>query len=113
MPPRIDLNKCNGCGGKPETACEMVCPGDLMMLDPETGKARCRATGECWDCMSCIKVCPTGALQTRMPYQLGYYKASLRPIMGKDCIPGNAVILTEMNIHISMSTGYVTRTRHG
>ncbi|HJG35055.1 MULTISPECIES: 4Fe-4S dicluster domain-containing protein [Desulfovibrio] len=86
MPPRIDLNKCNGCGGKPETACEMVCPGDLMMLDPETGKARCRATGECWDCMSCIKVCPTGALQTRMPYQLGYYKASLRPIMGKDCI---------------------------
>ena len=39
MPPRIDLNKCNGCGGKPETACEMVCPGDLMMLDPETGKA--------------------------------------------------------------------------
>ena len=61
MPPRIDLNKCNGCGGKPETACEMVCPGDLMMLDPETGKARCRATGECWDCMSCIKVCPTGA----------------------------------------------------
>ena len=56
MPPRIDLNKCNGCGGKPETACEMVCPGDLMMLDPETGKARCRATGECWDCMSCIKV---------------------------------------------------------
>ena len=70
MPPRIDLNKCNGCGGKPETACEMVCPGDLMMLDPETGKARCRATGECWDCMSCIKVCPTGALQTRMPYQL-------------------------------------------
>ena len=25
-------------------------------------------------------------LQTRMPYQLGYYKASLRPIMGKDCI---------------------------
>ena len=67
MPPRIDLNKCNGCGGKPETACEMVCPGDLMMLDPETGKARCRATGECWDCMSCIKVCPTGAKNMNTP----------------------------------------------
>ena len=60
MPPRIDLNKCNGCGGKPETACEMVCPGDLMMLDPETGKARCRATGEClhgWVNNFCLRSC--------------------------------------------------------
>ena len=50
------------------------------------GKAYCRATNECWDCMSCVKACPCGALETRIPYQLGYYKATLRPIMGKDCI---------------------------
>lgn len=53
---------------------------------PENGKAYCRATNECWDCMSCVKACPCGALETRIPYQLGYYKATLRPIMGKDSI---------------------------
>ena len=62
------------------------CPGDLMAVSPENGKAYCRATNECWDCMSCVKACPYGALETRIPYQLGYYKATLRPIMGKDSI---------------------------
>lgn len=57
-----------------------------MAVSPETGKAYCRATSECWDCMSCVKVCPSGALETRMPYQLGYFKASLRPIMGRNSI---------------------------
>ena len=36
--------------------------------------------------MTSVKAYPCGALETRIPYQLGYYKATLRPIMGKDCI---------------------------
>lgn len=86
MPPKIDTHKCNGCVGRAESFCEEVCPGDLMVVLAETGKAHCRSPRDCWDCMSCIKACPKRALETRIPYQLGYYKASLKPIMGKDRI---------------------------
>lgn len=86
MPPVVDIQKCTGCAGKDESACENVCPGDLMAVSSRTGRAFCRATNECWDCMSCIKACPRGALTLRLPYQLGYYGASLKPFMGKNSI---------------------------
>ncbi|MEG2172984.1 MAG: 4Fe-4S dicluster domain-containing protein [Desulfovibrionaceae bacterium] len=86
MPPRITITKCTGCAGRSQSYCEEVCPGDLMAVSVATGKAYCRAPGECWDCMSCIKMCPSGALELRIPYQLGYFKATLRPIMGKNSI---------------------------
>lgn len=86
MPPVIDLNKCNGCADREETRCEEVCPGDLMAYNGETGKAYLRNPRDCWDCMSCVKACLRGAISTKMPYQLGYYTASLRPIMGKGSI---------------------------
>lgn len=86
MPPRVNTHKCTGCAGRQESFCENACPGDLMAVSPETGKAYCRAATECWDCMSCVKACPAGALETRLPYQLGYFRASLRPIMGRTSI---------------------------
>ncbi|PKN06715.1 MAG: 4Fe-4S ferredoxin [Deltaproteobacteria bacterium HGW-Deltaproteobacteria-8] len=86
MPPKVQHHKCNGCAGLPESRCEEACPGDLMVVDEATGKAYCRSTRDCWDCMSCTKACPAAAIETRIPYQLGYHKASLRPIMGKDRI---------------------------
>jgi len=86
MPPIVNYKKCDGCIGLAESHCEKVCPGDLMAVNPETGQAYCRKNNECWDCMSCIKACPRGALKTKIPYQLGYFKASLQPIMGKNSI---------------------------
>lgn len=74
MPPVIDKEKCSGCG-----RCEEICPGDLMEIDETTNSAFCRATRDCWDCMACVKECPTGAIETRIPYQLGYYPARLIP----------------------------------
>jgi len=71
MPPIVNT-KCNGCG-----ACEEICPGDLMEV--VHGKASCRASRDCWDCMSCVKACPRQALEIRLPYQLGYYPATLVP----------------------------------
>jgi len=52
----------------------------------DNGKARCREKSDCWDCMSCVKICPNGAIETRMPYQLGYHVAKLIPMMGTDSI---------------------------
>ena len=40
MPPIVNVKKCNGCKGRAETFCEEICPGDLMMLNPETGKRK-------------------------------------------------------------------------
>lgn len=91
MPPRVLQHKCNGCADRSESRCEEVCPGDLMVVDEATGKAHCRSTRDCWDCMSCAKVCPCAAIETRIPYQLGYHKATLRPIMGRDRITWKCV----------------------
>lgn len=81
MPPRIIFDKCNGCEGMEESKCEEACPGDLMAIDEVTMKAYCRSKHDCWDCMSCTKACPMNAIETRVPYQIGYHKATLKPYM--------------------------------
>jgi len=86
MPPITILNKCNGCEEREEAFCEEICPGNLMTVNEETGKSYCRSSRDCWDCMSCIKACPRNALETRIPYQLGYHKATLKPFLGKNHI---------------------------
>ncbi|CEP66393.1 4Fe-4S ferredoxin-type, iron-sulphur binding domain [Moorella glycerini] len=86
MPPRVNLAKCDGCKAEKEPLCEQICPGDLMTLNPENQKAYCRSPRDCWDCMSCVKSCPQGAIETRLPYQIGYYQAKLIPLMGTNRI---------------------------
>lgn len=85
MPPRVDKEKCDGCKGKDEPLCEQICPGNLMTLN-ENQKAYCRPYRHCWDCMSCTKICPVGAIETRLPFQIGYQGAKLVPLMGTDTI---------------------------
>ena len=82
----VDKKRCNGCKQLDEPQCVKLCPGDLMMIDPESGKAGIRVAADCWDCMVCVKACPRQALQTRLPYQLANYKATLVPKVGKDTI---------------------------
>ena len=91
MPPRVIADKCDGCRAEKEPLCEQICPGDLMALSEKTGKAYCRCTRDCWDCMSCVKICPQGALETRLPYQLGYYPAKLIPMMGTNRITWTSI----------------------
>lgn len=91
MPPRVLLDKCNGCKGLEEAKCEESCPGDLMAVNEDAMKAYCRNTHDCWDCMSCIKACPMNALEIRIPYQIGYHKATLKPFMTSNMITWKCV----------------------
>ncbi|MBZ4687525.1 MAG: adenylylsulfate reductase, subunit [Clostridia bacterium] len=105
MPPKINLTKCDGCKAEEEPLCEQVCPGDLMTLN-EDGKAMCRDAGDCWDCMCCTKICPQGAIETRLPYQLGYYPAKLIPRVGT-----NKIMWTCVDINGKVER-FVVKTRN-
>ena len=39
-----------------------ICPNDLMILDPEEMKAYNQEPDACWECYSCVKICPQGAI---------------------------------------------------
>ena len=79
MPTYVDPAKCDGCKGGEKTACMYICPNDLMILDPEAMKAYNQEPDACWECYSCVKICPQGAI-TDSPY------ADFAP-MGGTCIP--------------------------
>jgi adenylylsulfate reductase subunit B len=67
MPSYVNPEKCDGCKGGEKTACMYVCPHDLMVLDEKEMKAYNQEPYECWECYSCIKICPQGAVTAR-PY---------------------------------------------
>ena len=81
MPSFVINEKCDGCKAQDKTACQYICPNDLMLLDKETNKAFNRAPEMCWECYNCVKICPTQAIEIRgyadfMP--LGGYVQPLR-----------------------------------
>ncbi len=82
----INTKRCNGCRQLDEPQCRKLCPGDLMQLDPGTKKAYIISPKDCWDCMVCVKACPMRAIETRLPYQIAAYGASLKPQVKKDRI---------------------------
>jgi len=67
MPTFVDPAKCDGCKGGEKTACMYICPNDLMILDPDEMKAYNQEPDACWECYSCVKICPQGAITAR-PY---------------------------------------------
>jgi adenylylsulfate reductase subunit B len=67
MPTFVDPEKCDGCKGGEKTACMYICPNDLMILDPEEMLAYNQEPDACWECYSCVKICPQGAITAR-PY---------------------------------------------
>jgi adenylylsulfate reductase, subunit B len=81
MPSFVINDKCDGCKAQDKTACQYICPNDLMVLNKETNKAYNRAPEMCWECYNCVKICPTQAVEVRgyadfMP--LGGYVQPLR-----------------------------------
>lgn len=65
MPSYVDPEKCDGCKGGDKTACMYICPNDLMVLNTEAMKAYNQEPDACWECYSCVKICPQGAIAVR------------------------------------------------
>jgi adenylylsulfate reductase, subunit B len=65
MPSYVDPEKCDGCKGGDKTACMYICPNDLMVLNVEEMKAYNQEPDACWECYSCVKICPQGAIMVR------------------------------------------------
>jgi adenylylsulfate reductase subunit B len=76
-----------------------ICPHDLMMLDKDgsqTGhamkaynqepKAYNQEPEQCWECYSCVKICPQQAIECRHYADIVPMGASVQPLRGSDSI---------------------------
>lgn len=86
MPSYVNPEKCDGCKALDKTACQYICPNDLMVLDKEKMKAYNRDVTMCWECYSCVKICPTQAIEVRGYADFVPLGASLTPLRSTDSI---------------------------
>jgi adenylylsulfate reductase subunit B len=69
-----------------------ICPQDLMKLDKEgseTGhpmKSYNQELEQCWECYSCVKICPQQAIEAHHYADVGPTGASVQPLRGPDSI---------------------------
>ncbi len=86
MPSFVISDKCDGCKSLDKTACQYVCPNDLMVLDKQTNKAFNRAVDMCWECYSCVKICPNQAIEIRGYADYMPLGAAVQPLRSTDSI---------------------------
>ena len=86
MPSYVIPEKCDGCKALDKTACQYICPNDLMALDKEKMKAYNRDTSMCWECYNCVKICPTQAVQVRGYADFVPLGAAVDPLRSTDSI---------------------------
>jgi adenylylsulfate reductase subunit B len=65
MPSYVIPEKCDGCKALDKTACQHICPNDLMVLNKATEKAYNREPEMCWECYNCVKICAQQAVDVR------------------------------------------------
>ncbi len=86
MPSYVNPDKCDGCKALDKTACQYICPNDLMKLNEELNKAYNQEPDMCWECYSCVKICPQGAIEMRGYADFVPLGASCTPMRGTDAI---------------------------
>lgn len=86
MPSFVINEKCDGCKSKDRTACQYICPNDLMVLDKEKNKAFNRSVEMCWECYSCVKICPNQAIEIRGYADFMPLGAAVQPLRSTDSI---------------------------
>ena len=82
MPSYVILDKCDGCKGQDKTACQYICPNDLMVLNKNNNKASNRDPSMCWECYNCVKICPQQAIAIRGYADFVPLGASVTPLRG-------------------------------
>jgi len=86
MPSFVNPEKCDGCKALDKTACQYICPNDLMVLNKELMKAYNREPEMCWECYNCVKICPTQAVDVRGYADFVPMGASVVPLRSTDSI---------------------------
>lgn len=86
MPSFVNAQKCDGCKALDKTACQYICPNDLMVLNKGLMKAYNRAPDMCWECMCCVKICPVQAIEVRGYADFVPMNASVTPLRSTDSI---------------------------
>ena len=86
MPSFVIAEKCDGCKGRDKTACQYICPNDLMVLNKDIMKAYNQEPDQCWECYSCVKICPQSAIEIRAYQDFAPMGASVIPMRGSDSI---------------------------
>jgi adenylylsulfate reductase, subunit B len=86
VPSYVIPEKCDGCKALDKTACQHICPNDLMVLDKNKMKAYNQDPSMCWECYNCVKICPTQAVQVRGYADFVPLGASATPLRSTDSI---------------------------
>jgi len=86
MPSYVNPEKCDGCKAQDKTACQYICPNDLMVLEKDRMKAFNREPSQCWECQCCVKICPTQAIDIRGYADFVPMGASVIPLRSTDSI---------------------------
>jgi len=86
MPSYVLTEKCDGCKALDKTACQYICPNDLMVLDKKQMKAFNQEPNLCWECYCCVKICPVQAIEVRGYADFMPLGASVTPLRATDSI---------------------------
>jgi len=86
MPSFVIAEKCDGCKAQDKTACQYICPNDLMTLNRDLMKAYNQEPDQCWECYNCVKICPQQAIEVRGYADFVPLGGSVIPMRGSDSI---------------------------
>jgi adenylylsulfate reductase subunit B len=86
MPSFVITEKCDGCKAQDKTACQYICPNDLMALNRDLMKAFNQEPEQCWECYNCVKICPQQAIEVRGYADFVPLGGNVIPMRGTDSI---------------------------